>query len=181
MLGNDIIDLKKAKTTSNWKRKGYLAKIFNLGEQAEILNSAHPEIILWLLWSMKEATYKIINRESLQRFYNPKKFSCKLNGAEGFVSFEDSICYTKSVINENLIHTIASTKNENLTLFQTSYLENTNDYLSEFNSKSANYILGKNENGIPNLVNKNNGESHFASISHHGAYLAIVFPKNLKI
>jgi len=181
MVGNDLIDLNKATTESNWKREGYLNKIFNHQEQEQIFNSPTPSIMVWLFWSMKEAAYKIINRESLQRFYSPKKFSCKnfsdQNETFGVVAFEDRTYYTKSVINDNLIHTIASSKKENLAEIETYYLENTSCYLSDFNSKSDKYFLEKDENGIPNLIDKTNNESHFASISHHGKYLAIIYSK----
>ena len=174
MLGNDIIDLQKAGLESNWRRKGYLDKLFNTEEQQQILLSNHPETTLWVFWSMKEAAYKIINRETTERFYNPKKFICNSNKDGNFVDFEGKIIHIKSVINQHFIHTIASSTNENLKKIQTTYLENTSTYLSDFNLESNRYILKKDINGIPNLVDKANGESHFASVSHHGKYLAII-------
>ena len=185
MLGNDIVDLNRAKTESDWKRAGYLAKIFNAEEQALVFASIAPEKMIWLLWSMKEAAYKIINRMSLQRFNSPLKFSCKnlLLADEnlGFVKFEDKIFPTKSVMNENFIHTIASAQANTLAKIQTCYLANNDNYLLAFNTQSANYFLEKNGNGIPNLINKTSGISYDASVSHHGKYLAIIFPSNLKI
>jgi phosphopantetheinyl transferase (holo-ACP synthase) len=176
MLGNDIVDLQKASLESNWLRKGYLDKLFNTEEQQQILSSSNPETTLWLFWSMKEAAYKIINRETSERFYSPKKFICNNNTDGSFVDFEGKIMHTKSVINQNFIHTIASSISENLKNIQTTYLENTSTYLSDFNSESKRYKLEKDANGIPNLVDKTNRESHFASVSHHGKYLAIVHP-----
>ena len=181
MLGNDIVDLNRAKAESNWKRKGYLAKIFNTEEQALVFNSIAPEKMVWLLWSMKEAAYKIANRASGQRFNSPLKFSCKNTKDLGFVKFEDKIFLTKSVINENFIHTIASAQANTLTTIQTCYLHNKDNYISAFNAKSTNYFLAKNGSGIPNLISKINGKSYDASISHHGKYLAIIYPSNLKI
>lgn len=178
MLGNDIVDLDKANTESNWKRKGYLDKLFSSKEQQEILGSSNPETMVWLFWSMKEAAYKIVNRETLERFYSPKKFNVKINGNDGIVTFEGKTFYTKSEIKANLIHTIATTKSETLTNITTSYLANTKDYLFDFNSKSEHYTLEKNANGIPNLVDKTNGKSHFASVSHHGRYLAVVYEES---
>ncbi|MBB2145651.1 4'-phosphopantetheinyl transferase superfamily protein [Pedobacter sp. LMG 31464] len=174
MLGNDIVDLQKASLESNWRRKGYLDKLFSAQEQQQILTSTNPETTLWLFWSMKEAAYKIINRETSERFYSPKKFVCISNTAGNFVDFEGKIIHIKSVINQNFIHTIASSTSENLSSIQTTYLENTSNYLSDFNSTSLNYSLEKNSNGIPNLISKTNRESHLASVSHHGKYLAIV-------
>lgn len=174
MLGNDIVDLQKASLESNWRRKGYLDKLFNTEEQQQILNSSNPETTLWLFWSMKEAAYKIINRETSERFYSPKKFICNSNKDGNFVDFEGKIMHIKSVINQHFIHTISSSISENLKEIQTTYLQNTSTYISDFNAKSDKYFLEKDKNGIPNLVDKNNRESYFASVSHHGKYLAII-------
>ncbi|TCC94408.1 4-phosphopantetheinyl transferase family protein [Pedobacter frigiditerrae] len=179
MLGNDIVDLDKANTESDWKRKGYLDKLFSSQEQQEILNSSNPERMVWLFWSIKEAAYKIVNRETQERFYSPRKFNVTSIGNNGIVTFEGKTFYTKSEIKDNLIHTIAAAKAESLNHIQTSFLTNTSDYLSHFNSKSEHYTLEKDANGIPNLVDKINGESHFASISHHGRYLAVVYGVSL--
>ncbi|WP_316768921.1 4'-phosphopantetheinyl transferase superfamily protein [Pedobacter frigiditerrae] len=178
MLGNDIVDLDKANTESNWKRKGYLDKLFSSNEQQEILSSSNPETMVWLFWSMKEAAYKIVNRETLERFYSPKKFDVTSNGNDGTVTFEGKTFYTKSEIKDNLIHTIAAAKAENLNHIQTAFLANADDYLSDFNSKSEHFSLEKDANGIPNLVDKTNGKIHFASVSHHGRYLAVVYGLN---
>lgn len=177
MLGNDIVDLQLAAKQSNWRRKGYLQKIFTEQEQELILNATDQDQMVWLLWSMKEAAYKIVNRENLKRFYSPKKFSCTLYENIGTVNFEDNLCYTKSEITEKLIHTIASSQCENLFNAKTSFLANTANYLSDFNSNSKLYILEKDANGIPNLVAKTNAERYSASVSHHGDYLAVVSEK----
>ncbi|WP_316785569.1 4'-phosphopantetheinyl transferase superfamily protein [Pedobacter frigiditerrae] len=174
MLGNDIVDLKLATTQSNWRRKGYLDKLFSSQEQQEILNSSNPETMVWLFWSMKEAAYKIVNRETKERFYSPKKFNVTSYGNDGIVTFEGKTFYTKSEIKDNLIHTIAAAKAENLNHIQSSFLANADDYLSDFNSKSEHYTLEKDANGIPSIVDKTNGKSHFASVSHHGRYLSVV-------
>ena len=39
MIGNDVVDLKLAATESNWKRKGYLDKLFSVAEQEYIFNA----------------------------------------------------------------------------------------------------------------------------------------------
>ena len=76
MIGNDIVDLNLAKTQSNWKRKGYLDKIFTENEQNLIFESENPTAKVWNLWSRKEAAYKIYNRSTNIRVFNPKKFDC---------------------------------------------------------------------------------------------------------
>ena len=69
MIGNDIVDLALAKKESNWKRNRFLDKIFTETEQLLIFHSENPEIMVWNLWSRKEAAYKIYNRETGIRGY----------------------------------------------------------------------------------------------------------------
>ena len=47
MIGNDIVDLALAQKESNWKRKGFLDKIFTLQEQLFINLSENQEIEVW--------------------------------------------------------------------------------------------------------------------------------------
>ncbi|RYG22045.1 MAG: 4-phosphopantetheinyl transferase family protein [Chitinophagaceae bacterium] len=179
MLGNDIVDLCKAKADSNWQRNGYLAKIFNVEERAQILASPNANLMVWTLWSMKEATYKIINRELSKRFYSPRKFTCKSNGTEGIVAFEGRIFYTRSEIGDHSVHTIACTEKQNLALIQTYYGKNNSSYLHDFYAKFESYSIEKNSHGQPYLVDKEHGATYAISISHHGLYVAIVFPHYL--
>ena len=45
MIGNDIVDLVQARFQSNWKRKGFVQKIFTQKEQELIF---HPKILkIW--------------------------------------------------------------------------------------------------------------------------------------
>ena len=76
MLGNDIVDLQLAAKQGNWRRKGYLQKIFTSQEQDLISNATDQNQIVWLLWSMKEAAYKIVTIEIGERFYSPRSFEC---------------------------------------------------------------------------------------------------------
>lgn len=62
MIGNDVIDILQTRRESNWRRRGFIAKLFNDEEQLLIEKSTDPESMLWILWSMKEAAYKVYNR-----------------------------------------------------------------------------------------------------------------------
>lgn len=173
MLGNDIVDLQLAAKQSNWRRKGYLQKIFTSQEQELILNATDQDQMVWLLWSMKEAAYKIVNRERLERFYRPTKFACNLTGNKGSVTFENQFFYTESEIDEQFIHTIAVQNQQSFTKINTTYLPNKVDFLTAFNTSCLNIIV-KDENGIPNLIDEN-GKISCASVSHHGEFLAVIY------
>ena len=112
MIGNDIVDLHLAKVQSNWQRSNYLEKICTLKEQNFIRNCSNPEVELWKLWSRKEATYKIYNRETGIRGYLPWKLECSIpEDFEGqhrsTVTIEDKLYFTETVVNSDLVYTVA--------------------------------------------------------------------------
>ena len=108
MIGNDIIDLSLAKTESNWKRRGFLEKQFSANEQHFILNAPNSFEMVWRLWSMKEAAYKIFTQQHSVRFFAPKKFECKLMlGLKGVVCYKNQKFYTTSIVNQQYIFTKA--------------------------------------------------------------------------
>ena len=76
MIGNDVIDLFLAAKQSNWKRHGFVNKIFTTHEQSLILKAQNQEEMVWILWSKKEAAYKIYNRQTLVRAYMPLQLKC---------------------------------------------------------------------------------------------------------
>jgi acyl carrier protein len=76
VIGNDIVDLALARKESNWKRPGYLNKIFTTKEQLLISSAENPNTMVWNLWSRKEAAYKIYNRATGIRGYFPLNLEC---------------------------------------------------------------------------------------------------------
>lgn len=179
MLGNDIVDLQLAKSQSNWRRKGFLEKIFTPEEQNAILNAKNPNTIVWLFWSMKEAVYKIINRETLNRFYSPQKFKCKIilldNGtAEGIVAYNGISYFTKSDLSQNFIYTLACTKTSNFEKFTTKYLPDSTNYTPLLKQEFG-INLQKNLFGVPEVIDFEQKTKKPISISHHGRYLAIAY------
>lgn len=103
MIGNDIIDLQLASRQSNWRRKGFLEKVFTSSEREIIKASEEKEECVWLLWSMKEAAYKAHQRKrSLPRRLNwtvQECISLELNGnnATGIVKIDEGDTIPKSV------------------------------------------------------------------------------------
>lgn len=161
MIGNDVVDLELAKTESNWQRKGFLDKIFTKNEQNLIQNSKNLEITVWNLWSRKEATYKIWNRESGIRKYNPIQFECfDLDLEIGKVIYNSIVYYTKTEISKDLIYTIAVSNLDNFLNIKT--LDNS--------------IKIEKENGIPFYINENQ-EVKLISKTHHGRFERIIIIK----
>ena len=159
MIGNDIVDLALALKESNWKRKGYLDKIFTKNEQLLIIKSDNPENMVWNLWSRKEAAYKIFNRNTGIRIYNPIQFECfDTEKSIGKVMNNGVLYYTKTEINLDYIHTVSVLNRAD---FESIKLLNRNIEIVK--------IVG-----IPFLKGANKKTLSPISISNHGNFEKIV-------
>lgn len=153
MIGNDLVDLLEAAQQSNWRRRGFLEKIFSPAERIGISNADNPEELVWLFWSMKEAAYKIHTRVTGRRSFAPALLDCKLISlggldAQGAVSVDQQTYYTASCIQANYIHTLAAQSLERL---KTIRVEIHDQSLENYRLRNP------------------------ACVSHHGRYLALVF------
>ena len=154
MIGNDVVDLALAKAESNWQRKGYLNKIFTTKEQNLIYSAQNPTVMVWILWSRKEAVYKIIRQENGTRGFYPLRIENR-DYKRGIVVFEEQLFYTKTTIDENFIHSIALQ----------------NQAFSRVVELSTTTSLYK-KNEIPYLIQENRVVN--LSKSHHGRYEKVV-------
>lgn len=164
MIGNDIVDLALARKESNWKRNGFLDKIFTQNEQLLVSNANNQEVTVWDLWSRKEAAYKIYNRKTQIRGYFPLQLECfNLEIIDGItfgkVAIKNFIYFTKTEITAQFIHTIA--------------VENVGDFNAVKTLENRKNIK-KNE-GIPSFVENESLVQRPMSISHHGRFEQIIF------
>lgn len=158
MIGNDIVDLALAKKESNWKRKGYLDKIFTVSEQLLIQKSTNQELAVWNLWSRKEAVYKIILQKGGKRGYYPIKIEClDLNFEDGTVQFQNQIFSTKTIVTEESVYSLAVEDSRHFENIGT--IENDNTLFKV--------------NGIPFILLNN--EVKNVSKTHHGQFERIVY------
>jgi len=170
MIGNDIIDLDTARMESNWRRKGYLQKIFTESEQLLISGSVDPEIMVWCLWSMKEAAYKIYNRQTGIRSYMPLKLNCydleiTDHGRRGKVSCEGAIYFTETTITKRYIHSSAVVYRN----FFKQLILNIYDNNEEVGAQNP---ICRDEYGLPFTTDKKTLQRLPASISHHGRFFS---------
>ncbi len=185
MIGNDIVDLKMAAFESNWKRPRFLDKVFSNEEQWLILNSENQSQMVWLLWSMKEAAYKIYVQQYGERIFNPKKLRCELvSKSEGLVNFNGNQYVTKSEIDDDFINTLAYSEEPKTTIIHRFKIEDTSyktqshtakqkllKSFSELKKVSIKYLEIKNDkNSVPRLFYNGNKQSDSFSIAHHGFY-----------
>ena len=155
MIGNDIIDLELTRAESNWKRKGFLEKLFTENEQKIILLSENPEVMIWNLWSRKEAAYKIYHRQTKNRMFIPKRIECDRISLQqdhffGLVTIEGLAYVTRTEVTREYIYTEATL--------------HTHNFLSIQPIHSSDVF--KDQFGIPNAKLSNNP----VSITHHGAF-----------
>lgn len=182
MIGNDIVDLEAAAVESNWKRPGFLQKIFTKMEQELIHSAAQPARQVWLFWSMKEAAYKAHQRKTnAGRTFNPyniKSIHCSVEdtSASGTVNIENNLYHLESCIESTYIHSIAtlSEKDDYISKIYPSSVklkEQLIGKISEIKSISAEKILiEKNLHFVPYInINGHLTDCHF-SLSHHGKF-----------
>ncbi|WP_316800458.1 4'-phosphopantetheinyl transferase superfamily protein [Pedobacter frigidisoli] len=181
MLGNDVVDLNLAAKQNNFRRANYLNKIFSPEEQQLVYDSDCADLMVWLIWSMKEAAYKIVNRNTRHRFYNPTSFRCAVQlddlQATGSVDYGGDKFMTHSVITSDYVHTLSV--EADLSIDQCCVLQrhNSDDYALCFNRGNEGMQLQKDNSGLPEIFIGDIKTRHLASISHHGQFLFIAFLK----
>lgn len=159
MIGNDIVDLDLARKESNWKRKGFLDKIFSKHEQYLILNNSNPELMVWNLWSRKEAAYKIYNRETGTSGYFPWRLQCHYDDEiSGTVFIDGFVFYTQTYITDFYIYSIAVSKM---------------DFFSKIKPLDSLENIKK-ENGIPYILDAFSNAITPVSITHHGRFQRVI-------
>jgi len=155
MIGNDIVDLALAKEESDWQRTGFLDKIFTKKEQMLIKNAESSQDMVWNLWTRKEAAYKIYNRETGFRGFNPLKLVCCYEDqSKGTVSCEDFLYYTQTLISKEFIYTIAVLEKEHFKC------------IKKINIATKIIKI----NGIPSILDDQALIIKPVSISHHGRF-----------
>lgn len=156
MIGNDVVDLILARKESNWKRKGFLNKLFTTAEQELISNATNPEEMVWMLWSIKESVYKAYQRINYNEGFYPTKIEIiSLNSKkESVTKLFDTLFYGETHINNEIITTVV--------------LQNKNDFLKIVHSKIKRYT--KNSNNLPEDILSNKP----ISVSHHGRHTEII-------
>lgn len=187
MIGNDVVDLRFAQKESNWRRKGYLDKTYTAAEQEIILSATNSDLMVWILWSMKEAAYKANNRITHIREYAPTKINCEVVYGEDDIyygtAFYNKLEYQiKIFIFREYIHTIALYNSKDFSVVNVIIVENCprdyNSYLKQNKILMPDVCIIKNEFGIPNLYNEITKESKPISISHHGSFLGLTSIKD---
>lgn len=176
MIGNDIIDLNLAEKENDWQREGFLKKQFTKEEQSLILKARNSFEMVWTLWSMKEAAYKIWAQQNKKRMFAPLKFECVLTSEdEGFVSFQNQKVYTNTLHNEFYIYTIACLEKDSKAYSEIGPPFGIDDRIKKKLEKDTGISASgisqrKSIHGAPSYYYRNQRLIKSCSISHHGNY-----------
>lgn len=170
MLGVDIVDIKDPSFKERNNRTLDLIK----NEKDQTIDHPH---LFWILWSAKEAVFKC-KREPLN--FSPKKIPIAVSKENGSILFESDGIKGKVEITDEYILAICGDL-EDIT-YET--FEKSNEDWSEgirfmiiefFREKGLDYHIGSDDLNLP-IVEPSKKE---ISISHHGRYGAVAFPKSL--
>ena len=176
MIGNDVVDLNLARVDSNWKRHGFLAKVFSSHEQKLIASSKEPFFLVWRLWSMKESAYKFIVQKEKRRFFSPAKLECEIISAElGQVKFENYTIQTNTSQTSNYLFT---TTNPQAKLWfgpKLSTKQRMEVIAEELRANVSELTLIKTSSGAPNIFHNGHQLTSGMSITHHGNYEAFQY------
>lgn len=185
MIGNDIIDIHETKLTSNWRRKGFLQKVFTPEEQEKISESADPFMTVWRMWSMKESAYKLYLQQDKARFFNPVKIVCEIiSSAKGKVCIDELTMHTHTEIHSTYIFTTAFLRDSDCVENSIFHLPNKESHAQSegTHQKIRHHIAAKNRFNIDQLhirkTSQNIPELFYQeqklpisfSLSHHGNY-----------
>lgn len=185
MIGNDVVDLKAAAKESNWHRKGFLEKVFTAREREALSSFEDQHLMVWLLWSMKEAAYKARQRQfDLSRSLNWQSMECSIEkitseNASGVVSVEGIFYFTDSDITSERVHTSAG--NRKSISFQNEVFETSSEAVKKDLLRcTANFLslpvrelsFRKNPFGVPYISYDNQKIFDQFSFSDHGRFAA---------
>ena len=198
MLGNDIVDLAEARKYCNWRRAGYLNKVFTPREQDWIQQADQPDEWVWLLWSAKESVYKLMRRQGrIERGYAPKKLALTQwedrgqNPVDSVVTHAGQYCRVQSWRQGGYRHSIALAEEGAWAQLQPGVVEWTSGDWSQqqkqlratlstrlaeqYGGNSADYEVVKDEQAVPLLLVSGIPAHMPFSLSHHGRYGAFVW------
>jgi phosphopantetheinyl transferase len=170
MLGIDIVDLKDPSFKERSERTIDLIK----NEKDMLIE--HP-YLFWILWSAKEAVFKC-KREPLN--FAPKKIPITVIEKSGQITFQsENITGKVEITDEYILAICGDVENATYETFEKpdeNWSEGIRFMVIEFfREKGLDYHIGSDDLNLP-IIEPAKKE---ISISHHGRYGAVAFPKSL--
>lgn len=114
-VGNDIVDLTNPKTKKKSQDIRFINRVFTQGEKKQILNSADADVMLWILWASKEASYKVVSKSQPGVSSSPRAYEVSLQenitntSVSGVVETPNGSIPVRIFKTKDSIHCIATT------------------------------------------------------------------------
>ena len=118
LIGNDIISLKSPENQNSHNNERYLRKVFSERE----IQYMHSEVIpnlSYMLWTCKEAAYKISLKQGIMNGFSPRLFQVELVqehacGLKLITRYLNKQYYTNTYICPDFVQSIASDRKDAL-------------------------------------------------------------------
>ena len=190
MIGNDVVDFKQAQRESDWRRPGFLERVFTPSELNYIHQAQDADRMVWLLWSMKEASYKAHQRRlDLPRSLDWQAQECFIDtqttdSVKGRVRIGKEWYQLHSQLNRNFVLSVATcgegTQFRSIcdtrkpTKIQAILL----GWIAKLYKAGEELRLEKNAHGVPSVYFKDEEIFNRFSFSGHGRFYALAFQPN---
>jgi hypothetical protein len=168
VIGNDIVDLKKARVESNIFRARYLNKVCSQPEIEWIYESRDLFTAFWKIWTMKECAYKAIQRDfKTPMLFNPFAYECNHeNSFFGIVKFKEIVLFTRTFETSDYIYSEITSSQKTQRFFGT--LEGFLNQLKKEYSLSSEPKFHKTKEGAPLITFPS--KTIEVSKTHHGSF-----------
>jgi phosphopantetheinyl transferase (holo-ACP synthase) len=116
IIGNDLVDLNTPDAKNYPKKQRFIQRVLCDSEQEFYKGHQYYRTIFWILWSAKEAVYKIVKKFHQEAVFAHKLYVCEINFlsnefASGFVTYNNLKYPVTFSITPNWVHCIATTSN----------------------------------------------------------------------
>ncbi len=74
MIGNDVVDLRDPDAAPTWRTPAFDARVFSPAERAKIAESTDGVRERWLIWTAKEAAFKVARKGDDAAAFIPRRF-----------------------------------------------------------------------------------------------------------
>ena len=101
-VGNDIVDLKAPAAKGKSKDLRFLKRVLTKNETEIMLNSDHPDTLLWFFWAAKETAYKAISKNSSAITSAPLKYEVVLNMSDPYLC-RGKVCTPSGTVNTRFV------------------------------------------------------------------------------
>lgn len=195
MIGNDIVSLKVVQAEPRANNPRFLQKVLTIPEQSWLRLQPDKESALWILWALKESTYKAEFKHHRKRAFSPKSYRCYICPSSRTVKIlVDNRAYSGSwSIKDGYLHALSWSADQlkSTIQFQTLRLKQKKkssqslelkqamiDKMSDTLAIAPDKLQFEYEDEIPFLCEGRERLPIDISLSHHGEWGAFAFTEH---